>query len=139
MQLQQISDKTAIGLSFLCVLHCLFLPLLLLLLPPIAGLLALNDEVFHLALLYVIVPLSAVTLIVGYRRHKQSSVLTTGMTGLTLLLAAVLFGHDYLGETGEVLLTVIGSVAVAWGHLRNYRLRQCQQEQGQSEGVIEHE
>lgn len=127
MQLQQISDKTAIGLSFLCILHCLFLPLLLLLLPPVTGLLALNDEVFHLALLYVIVPLSSVTLLVGYRKHKQPSVLTAGISGLVLLLAAVLFGHDYLGETAEVVLTVIGSVAVAWGHLRNYRLRQCQQ------------
>lgn len=127
MQLQQIGDKAAVGLSFLCLLHCLFLPLLLLILPPLTGLLALNDEVFHIGLLYLIVPLSLITLIVGYRRHSQTAVLTVGVTGLGLLLAAVLFGHDYLGETGEVLLTVLGSVAIAWGHLRNYRLRQCQQ------------
>ena len=48
-------DGAAIGLSALCAIHCLMLPVALTLLPVIATL-PLGDESFHKALLFLVIP-----------------------------------------------------------------------------------
>ncbi|CAD5248429.1 conserved membrane hypothetical protein [Alteromonas sp. 38] len=123
MNFQKISDKTAIALSMLCVVHCLLLPVLLLLLPPLAGVLALDDELFHKTLLFFVVPISVIALMMGYFYHRNHTMLLVGGVGLSLLILAVVLGHDVLGEYGEVALTVIGSSFIAFSHIRNLRLR----------------
>ena len=123
MKLQQFSDKVAIGLSFLCVIHCLFLPVLLILIPPISGLMAIDDEAFHIWLLYAVIPISVIALAMGYLHHRNINVFFVGIICLGTLTLAALLGHDILGEYGEVILTVIGSLIIAFGHIRNYRLR----------------
>ena len=129
MNLQQISDKAAIGLSALCVVHCvllLLLPFLLVLIPPASSLMALNDEVFHIWLLFAVIPISVFALIMGYYHHRNRRVFALGAAGLFLLIIAALAGHDVLGEYGEVCLTVIGSVSIAFSHMRNFHLRRLQ-------------
>ena len=42
-KLQLLSDKLALGLSMVCAVHCLVLPMLLILVPPFSGLFALDD------------------------------------------------------------------------------------------------
>ena len=64
-------DKVAIGFSVVCAVHCLFLPVAILLFPAIS---------------------------------------------------ASIFGHDYLGETGEMILTLIGTGVISFGHLKNQKL-----------------
>jgi hypothetical protein len=120
---QLISDKAAIGLSFLCVVHCLFFPVLLIVMPPLSGLFALNDELFHRWLLYAVVPISVIALLMGYLHHRSGRVFLIGALGLLLLLTAAFSGHEFLGEYGEVTLTVLGSSIIAYGHIRNYQLR----------------
>nr|WP_241664470.1 MerC domain-containing protein [Ningiella ruwaisensis] len=117
------SDKTAVALSFVCVLHCIALPLVLLALPSISGLLVLDDERFHLWLVFIVIPISIFALISGFLHHKRTSVFFVSALGMLMLIAAALFGHDYLGEKGEVGLTLFGSILIAVGHLRNLRLR----------------
>ena len=125
MKIQQLSDKTAICLSFLCVVHCLLLPVLLIVLPPISGLLALNDEMFHQWLLFAVVPISLIALYMGYLHHKNKQVFIVGSIGLGILAMAAFLGHDILGEHMEVIVTVMGSSIIAFAHVRNYQLR-CQ-------------
>jgi hypothetical protein len=45
--------------------------------------------------------------------------------GLAMLVGAVMFGHDALGETGEVIFTLLGSGLVAFGHIFNIKLRKA--------------
>ena len=123
MNFQKISDKAAIALSMLCVVHCLLFPVLLLLLPPLAGILALDDELFHKTLLFFVVPISVIALMMGYLYHRNHTMLLVGGVGLSLLILAAVLGHDVLGEYGEVVLTVIGSSFIAFSHIRNLRLR----------------
>ncbi|ALM92720.1 MULTISPECIES: MerC domain-containing protein [Alteromonas] len=123
MNFQKISDKAAIALSMLCVVHCLLLPVLLILLPPLAGALAFDDELFHKTLLFFVVPISVIALMMGYFYHRNHTMLLIGGMGLSLLILAVVLGHDVLGEYGEVVLTVIGSSFIAFSHIRNLRLR----------------
>jgi len=125
MKLSTISlDKTAIVFSTLCVLHCLALPLLMVLLPALA-ILPLNQEMFHLGMVMCVLPTSIYAITLGCKKHKKLSVAYTAGLGLIALVAAVVFGEGHLGEIGEKLLTTFGAVIIASAHLKNYKL--CQQ------------
>lgn len=120
--LNSLSDKAAITLSTLCFIHCLALPLMIVLMPSV-WLVSLNGERFHQLLLFAVLPISLFALWRGYRQHQQGMVLSVVLLGLVLLAASALLGHDMLGEWGEKLLTVMGAVTVALGHWWNYRVR----------------
>jgi carbon starvation protein CstA len=122
-KLLNASDKLAIGLSFMCVLHCLALPLILILLPTVSGLLALNNEEFHLWLVFAVIPISLFAVLSGYLHHKRTTVLLASLIGLAMLIVAVALGHDLLGEKGEVIFTLMGSVLIALAHIGNIRLK----------------
>jgi TRAP-type uncharacterized transport system fused permease subunit len=114
--LQILLDKTAIGLSIACTFHCLILPFLLVFLPSLVAL-PLQNEAFHLWMIVAVVPTSMYALTVGCKQHKRYSLLALGAVGICFLVLALL-----LGERWEKLLTTIGAVIIAFGHLRNYRL-----------------
>lgn len=118
---QALSDQIAIGLSVLCAIHCLALPLLVVILPSIVAL-QLENEAFHYWMLLAVVPTSAYALSMGCREHKHYRLLAIGGLGLLCLFAAVLIGETMLGESGEKVLTLIGVSIVAFGHFRNFRL-----------------
>lgn len=120
---QFFADKVAIGLSGLCAIHCLVLPLLIVMLPSLASL-PLNDERFHLWMVFAVIPISIFALFLGCRRHKNYQVLGFGVVGLVLLVTAIL-GEEIFGEIGEKGFTLAGAAIIAFGHFRNYRL--CQQ------------
>ena len=120
-KLQSLSDKSAIGLSLLCTIHCLAMPLALVLLPSIAGL-PLADETFHYWMLIAVLPVSAYALTMGCKKHQRYRLLFVGGVGLFILVFAAYAGHDVLGETGEKAFTVLGTTILALGHLWNYRL-----------------
>ena len=135
---QNFFDKTAIGLSFMCTLHCLALPVLLVLLPSVASL-QLDNEAFHYWMVLAVLPISLYALTLGCKQHKRLHLLGIGACGLIFLLMPLLLhevlGHDellhdvhqhksILEEYGEKVFTVIGAGLIAFGHFRNYRL--CQ-------------
>jgi peptidoglycan/LPS O-acetylase OafA/YrhL len=114
-------DRLAIGVSMFCLVHCLAAPLLVVLLPVMAGTL-LADESFHLVLLFAVLPTSLAALWTGCRRHRDRSVLILGALGLVVLGVAAFRGRELVGETGEKLLTVCGSLLIVAGHWRNFTL-----------------
>ncbi len=121
LNLQAISDKTAISLSLLCTIHCLALPLLAVSLPSIAAL-PLTDEIFHIWMVIAVVPISAYALTMGCKNHKRYQVLFIGSIGLLILSIVAFFGHDLFGEVLEKAFTVIGATVIAIAHIWNYRL-----------------
>ena len=119
--IQNFTDKMAISLSLLCAIHCLAFPLVILLLPTVAAL-QLNDEAFHLWMLVAVIPTSLYALTMGCQQHKHYRLLAVGLVGLLFLVSAVV-----LGGVWEKVLTCIGAGIMAFGHYRNYRL--CQHEE----------
>ena len=117
--IQGIADKSAIVLSFLCALHCLLLPAAIVLYPSTLGFLP-GDESVHFALLFLVIPISAYALVKGGKVHKSRKGFITGISGLLVLVAAVVLGHDILGEIGEKILTVLGSIIVIIAHVQNH-------------------
>ena len=98
-QLQIIADKTAISLSVICTLHCLVLPFVVVMLPALAAL-NLQDETFHLWMVIAVIPISLLALTMGCKKHRDYRVPFLGVTGLSLLILAVVLDHDLIGVTG---------------------------------------
>lgn len=118
--LRAIADKTAVSLSLLCAIHCLAMPLLVVLMPAIAGMF-IADEVFHIWLAFAVIPVSVYALTMGCKKHKRYQLLIIGGIGVAILLSAPIVGHDFLGETWEKILTAIGAVIIAFAHVLNFR------------------
>lgn len=114
-------DSFSIGTSALCAVHCLFTPILLVLFPAL-NVLPFDSHDFHVALVWLITPMSLVAAFLGCKKHKNKSVMALIIGGLATLIVAALFGHDLAGETGEKVLTVVATLIIAVGHIRNYHL-----------------
>ena len=118
---QAITDKFAMGLSLMCAIHCLTIPLLLAMLPSMAAL-QLDNEAFHLWMIVAVLPTSLYALTLGCRQHKRYRLFILGSIGLALLVLALVLGEARIGEVGEKVLTALGAGFVAVGHWFNYRL-----------------
>lgn len=118
---QAITDKFAMGLSLMCAIHCLTIPLLLAMLPSMAAL-QLDNEAFHLWMIVAVLPTSLYALTLGCKQHKRYRLLILGSIGLALLVLALVLGEARIGEVGEKVLTALGAGFVAVGHWFNYRL-----------------
>ena len=113
------SDKIAVGLSFACVIHCFFAPSLIILSYSFLSL-SVDSELIHYLILLIAFPVSMFALISGYKNHKIYSHLSVGIFGLAILLLAVLLSDILIEEIGEQVLTLIGSLFVAYAHYKNY-------------------
>ena len=112
-------DGLAVGASVLCLIHCLVLPVAIAALPALAARLDLGEG-FHLAVLAFALPVSAVALGEGWRRHRGLTPLFVGAFGLMLLAAGLAFEEWVAVETG---VTVAGSLLLAGAHIANWRGR----------------
>ena len=120
MNTQLFTDKLAISLSAVCVLHCLFMPSFLILSSWFAAF-SIDNEFIHYAILIVAIPVSAFALIRGFKNHKKLSYFVYGFFGLFLLAFAVL-AAGITGEIGEKSLTLLGSLFVIYAHFKNHQI-----------------
>lgn len=114
---QRWLDLAAMGASALCLVHCLALPALLILVPTIGVTLAFTES-FHLGALVFAVPVSVVALALAYRHHGLLRPAMIVAPGILLLALGVMVGSP---EWLETVLTVIGSMLLAVGHVHNWR------------------
>jgi hypothetical protein len=118
-RLVSLFDGLAVGASALCLIHCLALPIVIAALPALAARLDLGEG-FHLGVLAFALPISAVALGEGWRRHRGLTPLVVGAAGLVLLAAGLAFEEWVAVETG---VTVAGSLLLAGAHVANWRGR----------------
>ena len=118
---QKVSDKVSIGISALCLLHCLLFPSFMVLLSSFISV-SLNSELIHYMLLFLVVPVSSFALIVGLNNHKNSFIFFIGLLGLAILVSALLIELPITIISGEILLTIIGSILITFSHYKNYKL-----------------
>jgi hypothetical protein len=114
-------DKSAMALSALCLVHCLALPVVTVFLPSMI-VTAISQELFHSLMVICVIPISIFALTMGCKKHNKLSVALYGGVGLASLVAAVVFGESHLGETGEKVMTAIGTLMIAFAHFQNYKL-----------------
>jgi hypothetical protein len=109
-------DGAAIGLSGLCLLHCLALPFFVGVLPL---LMPFAESHLHAQMLYFAVPLSIVAIGIGYVRHRNLRVVVAAAAGLALLIVGATVAHGSLGLVADRMFTVSGSLMLAAAHLWN--------------------
>jgi MerC mercury resistance protein len=111
-----VADSLAVGLSALCLLHCLALPALVVALPAL-GMVS-HASWLHFALFLVALPVSAWALYRGAQVHGSKGPALLGSIGLGLLAAGVL-AHGS-GDM-ETTITITGTVVLALSHGWNMR------------------
>lgn len=108
-------DRIAIGLSGLCLVHCLATAVLIALASAAGGLLL--DPHVHEIGLALAIPLGAIALGRGIWTHGYMMPSAVGALGLGVMAGALTLPH---GDT-EVLYTMIGVGLLALGHDLNRR------------------
>ncbi|MFT7654016.1 MAG: hypothetical protein ACI9ON_001827 [Limisphaerales bacterium] len=109
-------DRVAIFLSGLCLVHCLALPVALVLGSVFSDWLVATETNAHWILLGLAAPTSVWALGRGFRAHRSHLTLGLGMGGLLVMFVGV---SHIAGESWEIALTVIGVTAVLIAHIRN--------------------
>lgn len=108
-------DRVAIGLSGVCLVHCLATSVVVTVLASAGGLLL--HPIIHEIGLALAIALAGVALGRGWLRHRAVLPGLVGLTGL-LLMAMALGVHHGMRETA---LTIVGVGFVALGHHFNRR------------------
>lgn len=106
-------DRIAIGLSGLCLVHCLATAVLLALLSAAGGFL--GEPIFHEVGLVLAMILGAISLGRGIVQHGYGMPSAVGGLGLGIMAGALTLGHD----GGEALYTIVGVAILALGHRLN--------------------
>ena len=118
---RSIADGVGLIGSAICAAHCLAVPVLLIIGATIPAAL-LDESLFHIVMLAILVPGGALAFSLGCRRHRDQRVLTLGVLGIVGITCAALAPHEILGESGERILTLLATVALLSAHWRNFRL-----------------
>jgi hypothetical protein len=120
----RLADLTGIVLSFTCLIHCLALPLLILLAPALSRWIALPEGV-HAAILLLALPAAAIAMRDGWRRHRRILPAILAAIGLGLLALGLSAHEGWIASAGpeaaDRLLTSVGAFTLAAAHLVNWR------------------
>lgn len=108
----RIGDLAAIGLSGLCLVHCLALPIVAAILP-LAGVWAEAPWV-HWAFAFAAAPISLWAL----TRRPALAPLALGLSGLALLFAGA---AEFPSHDSETIVTVTGGLMLSLAHILNWR------------------
>ncbi len=108
-------DRVGVILSCLCLVHCV-LGLILVAGMGVGATFLLNPDIHKVGLLLATV-IAAIAIGVGAIRHRRAGPFVVAMTGLSFMGGALAVGHGY----EEAVLTVIGVILVAAGHIMNLR------------------
>jgi len=121
----RLFDALGVGLSFACLVHCLALPLLLLLAPALSAWLSL-PEWTHAAILLLAVPAAIAAMSNGWRGHRRAGPAALAALGLALLLLGAAAHGGGLGvadpDATDRWSTSAGAITLAAAHLANWRL-----------------
>ncbi len=117
-------DHLGIGVSMLCLVHCLLLPVLLIFFPAIKSMTTGIDAHFHEALYFIILAISLVSFIPTYLKSKRVFFMINPAIALVLMSIAH-FGEE-LGYWGistwpEIILTSSGGLFLIYTHYHNIK------------------
>lgn len=108
-------DRLAIGLSGLCVVHCVASAVAVALLASAGGVLV--DHRIHEIGLVLAIVLGVTALVKGVIEHEYAMPISVGALGLGVMAGALTLPHT----EGEVVYTIIGVGLLALGHDLNRR------------------
>jgi cation transport ATPase len=118
---QSFFDTCAVGISAICAVHCIALPVLLIAFPVLGGT-VLTDELFHSVLLWFILPTSVIAVLLARQHHPDRQVLMLVGAGMLILIGAAFWAHDHAPPFVDTAMSLVGGGLLALGHIRNFLL-----------------
>lgn len=109
-------DQLAMGLSGLCLVHCLATTVFFASIASVGGVF-LDNHLFHEVGLVIAIGFALITLVSGVLSHGYLMPFGVGCFGIGMMAGALSRPHD----GSEVLATMIGVAVVALGHDLNRR------------------
>jgi len=109
-------DRVGIGLSGICAIHCLLVPVIVALLP----LWPAFEEFHEYTHLIFFIAISPAVYLSLRRRHSSPKITILLLSGLGVIFIAW-YLNDQLGEYGEAGITLVGSILLISGHWMNYK------------------
>jgi hypothetical protein len=114
-------DRLGATGSLLCAVHCAVLPVVLALVPSL-GIAAWFGENFEQAFAVFATGLGLMTMVWGYRRHRDVRALSLLLPGLAILWFGVLFEPLDAWPFAHGLVMATGGALVGFAHIANLRL-----------------
>ena len=127
-------DKLAISMAVLCAIHCLIVPILIVLVPLINTTFFVHKD-FHLWMLIAVFPTTLASILIGCRKHKDRFVLASCFLGLASLVLAFYLqqqgivrcescaAEGGISEIGSVAwINTLGGAFLVVAHSRNFYL-----------------
>ena len=110
--------------SGICLIHCLFLPIIVVTLPlwPLGE--SLHDWL-HPVFALLLIPITLLAMHSGLQKHSEKSPAFLLGGGLLLIIIAAISGHFIPGFAAESAITLMGSGLLIAGHWRNWRADRC--------------
>jgi hypothetical protein len=119
----RFADLMGIGLSLTCLIHCLALPLLILIAPALSRWIALPEWV-HAAILLLALPAAMIAMRGGWRRHGRLTPGVLAVVGLGLLALGLAAHEGWIAvadrAVADRMLTSLGALMLATAHVINW-------------------
>ena len=119
-------DRLGIGLSALCLIHCLVLPVAFTWLS-----VWFSSGSVHKWMAGILLVTALMATLPGYQTHGRTIVLWFFAGGLSLLVAALWIPVS-VGSAAHVSLTVLGSLTLITGHTLNWHYQRCSHKESRS-------
>ncbi|MFN8673028.1 MAG: MerC domain-containing protein [Candidatus Sericytochromatia bacterium] len=110
-------DSIGFSASFICALHCAFLPILLTSIST-SKLSFLSNPFFEITMILISVFIGITSLLPSYKEHKNLIPLASLFLGFIFIF----MGHFVVGESLESIITPIGAFIVAFSHIINIKI-----------------
>jgi hypothetical protein len=111
-------DVFGVGISGLCLFHCLLSPLVFVLFPAAEAYVP-GDDATHHAFGLIVIVIGTIAFFRAYALHRQPIVLGLLIIGMTVLVIGT-FGHHFIRkESLSAILVMIGSFVLVAAHLLN--------------------
>lgn len=111
----EILDRAGMFVSALCAIHCAMIPILAIASPVLYSLF--DNPTVHIIFMIFVLPLGIAAFYLGYRHHRDLSILMTGIIGLSVVVISIMIHED--------ILTVIGSSVLIYSHYKNRKSCVC--------------
>ncbi len=110
-------DKIGFSASFLCAIHCAFLPMIITTLS-LSQLEFLTNPLIELGIILFSIIIGTASLLPGYlKHHKKISPVIFIVLGFMIILG----GHLFVDESFEHIVTPFGAMLVAFAHILNWK------------------
>lgn len=119
-------DFAGILISGICVVHCIAIPIVLLLLPTLSETLIPREDITHVVLLGFILGIAGISFVSGYKVHGKWQPVAWMVVGVLFILIATFVAHRYFGHYWEPIIAVIGSLALIRAHYLNHHCKKCE-------------